>query len=453
MITLRWPTDYAVVTQPFGVRPEAYRRFGLPGHEGLDIRAPHGANIYACAAGTVKAVLNTLEHAYGIHVRIQHAGGYETIYAHLQRATVSVGQVVAARQIIGRADSTGNSSASHLHLTLKKAGATVRGETSYPNDIIDPTPYLVRPGKAEEAAPSRWAPDHPLRGLHDGAEWMLANGARGWAVEPLYSGDALHIVPTLDYSRHAAAGVRVIVRLNYSYATVDGGGGTYPARARRDEWVQWCLRTIRASKGVWGWIVGNEPNRAAERPRDGSVISPADVTYLYNAIWYNARVEDRISPPAIDPTNYESGDPREYWRQIVADLLGAEFFALHGYSYTHRQAVDSALRFGAPMQWQYYSFRMWEPLAAVLYADTRWRRLPLVISEANHLYIEENGGATGWHPEASGWIESVYDYVRRWNAGPGEQYVHGVCLYRLAHDSWRLDEHPQLLATLGRVGG
>jgi hypothetical protein len=47
--------------------------------------------------------------------------------------------------VIGLADSTGASTGSHLHLTLKRDGATERGETTYPKDILDPTPFMVWP--------------------------------------------------------------------------------------------------------------------------------------------------------------------------------------------------------------------------------------------------------------------------------------------------------------------
>jgi murein DD-endopeptidase MepM/ murein hydrolase activator NlpD len=117
--TLKWPTDYRDVTQPFGANPHIYSRYGLPGHEGT--------------------------HLYGIHIRIQHRDGYKTIYAHLWDALVEVGDSVTRGQLIGKADSTGNSTGSHLHLTLKQDGATERQETNYPKDIIDPTPFIIFP--------------------------------------------------------------------------------------------------------------------------------------------------------------------------------------------------------------------------------------------------------------------------------------------------------------------
>lgn len=141
---LFWPTDYPTILQPFGANPELYAPYGLPGHEGVDIRAPYRTNVYACADGEVYLVEDgTNEHNYGKHVRIRHAQGYRTIYAHLDEVLVSVGDQVKARHLIGRADSTGNSTGNHLHLTLKKDNATANGDTDYPVDIIDPTPYLV----------------------------------------------------------------------------------------------------------------------------------------------------------------------------------------------------------------------------------------------------------------------------------------------------------------------
>ena len=70
-------------------------------------------------------------HNYGVHVRVDHGNGYETTYAHLDKRIVNVGNTVVSGQVIGFADNTGNSSGSHLHLTLKKDGV-----------IVDPMPFL-----------------------------------------------------------------------------------------------------------------------------------------------------------------------------------------------------------------------------------------------------------------------------------------------------------------------
>jgi hypothetical protein len=136
-----WPTEFHTLTQYFGVNPQNYSQFGLPGHDGLDIRAPKGSKIFSVAPGRVKLVVRDPgEHNYGIHVRITHADGYETIYAHLEKALVKEGNRVQAGTVIGLADDTGNSFGSHLHLTLKRKGTTLR---NWPGNIIDPTPFIL----------------------------------------------------------------------------------------------------------------------------------------------------------------------------------------------------------------------------------------------------------------------------------------------------------------------
>ncbi|MCB8942826.1 MAG: M23 family metallopeptidase [Ardenticatenaceae bacterium] len=136
-----WPTDHRTITQHFGANPQNYAQFGLPGHEGVDIRAPSGSNIYCVAPGTVVTVhKKAADHNYGIHVKVDHMDGYQTTYAHLQETRVSEGEQVTAGTLLGLADNTGNSFGSHLHLTLKKAGTTYN---NWPRNIMDPTPFLL----------------------------------------------------------------------------------------------------------------------------------------------------------------------------------------------------------------------------------------------------------------------------------------------------------------------
>ena len=140
---LAWPTDYPTVTQRFGANPALYAPFGLPGHEGVDIRAAAGTPVYACEAGEVYRMETKDVGAYGIHVRIRHSiGGQEvkTTYAHLQQALVNVGDTVTRGQKIGAADDTGNSFGDHLHLTVKVVGEQLPG---WPAEIVDPLPWLI----------------------------------------------------------------------------------------------------------------------------------------------------------------------------------------------------------------------------------------------------------------------------------------------------------------------
>jgi len=132
-----WPTNHRHITQRYGANPQYYRKFGLEGHEGVDIRAPEGSPVYTLDAGRVKMIYeNPLPkskggHNYGKHIRIGHSYAYETIYAHLSTIYVSLHDLIAAGDVIGLAGNTGNSFGAHLHLTLKKDG-----------QIINPEPLL-----------------------------------------------------------------------------------------------------------------------------------------------------------------------------------------------------------------------------------------------------------------------------------------------------------------------
>lgn len=142
-VQLLWPTEFPELTQGFGNNPAYYGQFGLPGHEGLDFKALHGTEIYACATGTVKLVAKNSGN-YGTQVRISHTDEqgrpYETIYAHLLDTTITEGSTVVGGQLIGHADNTGNSHGDHLHLTLKYPPFAAAG---YGGAIANPMPFLL----------------------------------------------------------------------------------------------------------------------------------------------------------------------------------------------------------------------------------------------------------------------------------------------------------------------
>ena len=169
-LQLLWPTDYPEIEQGFGENSALYRRWGLPGHEGIDLRTTFNGRVYACAGGQVYLAHDGAgNHPYGVHVKITHQDGWKTIYAHLNEALVHAGQHVAAGELIGFADQTGASAGRHVHLSLKKEGASSTGLTPYPNDFVDPTPYLQFPSDRKLIEPdlvkAQWPYDGCLVGL------------------------------------------------------------------------------------------------------------------------------------------------------------------------------------------------------------------------------------------------------------------------------------------------
>ncbi len=89
-------------------------------HQGIDFGAPSGTPIRAAAPGRV---LSTgWESGYGRVTKLQHARGFQTLYAHQSRIVVRPGQRVHRGQVIGRVGNTGRSFGSHLHFEVHRAG-------------------------------------------------------------------------------------------------------------------------------------------------------------------------------------------------------------------------------------------------------------------------------------------------------------------------------------------
>jgi len=85
-----------------------------------------GDPVAASAAGTVSVVKDKGNTSYGKYVVINHSGGYQTLYAHLSKWSVSVGQKVALGQTIGYVGNTGGSTGAHLHYEQRSGGSAVK---------------------------------------------------------------------------------------------------------------------------------------------------------------------------------------------------------------------------------------------------------------------------------------------------------------------------------------
>lgn len=84
-----------------------------------------GDPVVASAPGTVDRVTNLGDTSYGKYVRIAHAAGYTTYYAHLSSfaSGLSVGDAVTYGTVIGYVGSTGGSTGPHLHYEQRRDGA------------------------------------------------------------------------------------------------------------------------------------------------------------------------------------------------------------------------------------------------------------------------------------------------------------------------------------------
>jgi murein DD-endopeptidase MepM/ murein hydrolase activator NlpD len=103
-------------------------------HAGLDFAAPQGTPVYATADGTVNLAGNTGD-GYGNHVIINHGFSYETLFGHLYRIKVRVGQKVNRGEVIGWVGSTGKSTGPHLHYEVHKNGRPLDPIYFFYNDL------------------------------------------------------------------------------------------------------------------------------------------------------------------------------------------------------------------------------------------------------------------------------------------------------------------------------
>ena len=85
-------------------------------HTGLDLAADEGTPFACFADGTVGVVGEST--VLGKYLTVRHADGYETLYAHCSKITVSSGQSVLRGDTLGAVGATGNATGAHLHFEL-----------------------------------------------------------------------------------------------------------------------------------------------------------------------------------------------------------------------------------------------------------------------------------------------------------------------------------------------
>jgi len=108
-------------------------------HPGIDFTSNTGTEIYATGDGVIEAA-DDLAQGYGNHVVINHGFGYQTLYGHMSRIAVHVGEKVKRGELIGYVGSTGRSTGPHVHYEVIKNGEKVNPINYFFNDL-SPTGY------------------------------------------------------------------------------------------------------------------------------------------------------------------------------------------------------------------------------------------------------------------------------------------------------------------------
>jgi len=118
------PLKNLAISSPYGMRVNPALRVRLF-HRGVDYAAPAGTPVYAAQDGVVEMMEGRRN--YGFYVRMGHAAGVETGYAHLLRFMPGLhhGSVLRKGDVIGFVGATGLATGTHLHYEVLVHGQPI----------------------------------------------------------------------------------------------------------------------------------------------------------------------------------------------------------------------------------------------------------------------------------------------------------------------------------------
>jgi len=112
----------APISSAFGVRKDPFTG-KAQFHKGVDIAAPAGTPVVAALPG--KVISAEYKPGYGNTVLVEHDGGLQTRYGHLESINVKAGDMVTSDDTLGKVGSTGRSTGAHLHFEVIRMGTQV----------------------------------------------------------------------------------------------------------------------------------------------------------------------------------------------------------------------------------------------------------------------------------------------------------------------------------------
>lgn len=125
-----FPDEYSTPVSGYNSSGFGYRLHPIHGdvrfHYGTDFAAWTGENILCFADGTVSYAGYC--DSYGNYITVDHADGWQSLYAHCSRLFVSAGQTVSAGELIALVGETGLVTGPHLHFELSQNGVYTNPE-------------------------------------------------------------------------------------------------------------------------------------------------------------------------------------------------------------------------------------------------------------------------------------------------------------------------------------
>ncbi|MHA7965778.1 peptidoglycan DD-metalloendopeptidase family protein [Paenibacillus sp. CAU 1782] len=125
-----WPANSRQLTSGFGYRKDPFTGRATF-HAGIDINGKSGDAVFSAADGTVSST--GYDTQFGNYVAIDHLGGLQTLYMHLQSIVAVKGDTVVRGEKIGTIGSSGRSTGAHLHFQIMQS-----------SEPVNPLGYLQR---------------------------------------------------------------------------------------------------------------------------------------------------------------------------------------------------------------------------------------------------------------------------------------------------------------------
>ena len=286
-------------------------------------------------------------------------------------------------------------------------------------------------------------------GIHnlDGANWMKQNGMQGWSLHAIALGT--NAAPQ-DMTQFEKAGIKMLIRLNYGFHPK--GNQPTPNSPDFQRYLDACVETMRRSKGVWGFIFGNETNNPQEYPGgvNGTAITPAVYAQAYNSVWQRKPAGVRLGVQAIDPYFGPGSDSRAYWVSVLNNILGTDFLTVHPKTQdSNPNNVDSDAKFtNDPLRWQFLHLKSYRPLLDTV--PQRFWSLPVIATEVNP-QRHNDGRTLGWQEnKGAEWVRRAAAHFKTYNEDALIP-INGVIFYRFTADDWELHNKPSILNAIKKL--